>query len=142
MDTYIVKQADIKRKWYLIDAQGQVLGRLASRIAQLLRGKHKILYSSHLDVGDHVVVVNAAKIEVTGKKSSQKRYYYHSGYPGGLRLVPFSKLLSEKPTRVLEKAIKGMLPHNKLGREMFRKLRVYAGPEHSQQAQRPELLEL
>ncbi len=142
MGTYAVKQTDIQRKWYLVDAQGQVLGRLASRVAQILRGKHKPLYSPHLDVGDHVVVINAEKIRVTGKKFSQKQYYYHTGYPGGLRSVPFSKCLSEKPTRVLEKAIKGMLPHNKLGRKMFGKLRVYAGPEHPHRAQQLESLEL
>ncbi|RKY67278.1 MAG: 50S ribosomal protein L13 [Candidatus Latescibacterota bacterium] len=142
MDTYVVKQEDIQRKWYLVDAQGQVLGRLATKVAQILRGKHKVLYSPHLDVGDHVIVINADKIRVTGKKYAQKRYYYHTGYPGGLRSVSFSKLLSEKPVRVLEKTVKGMLPHNKLGKKMFRKLRVYAGPEHSHQAQQPELLEL
>ncbi|MCD6170116.1 MAG: 50S ribosomal protein L13 [Candidatus Latescibacteria bacterium] len=142
MDTYVVKQEDIQRKWYLVDAQGQVLGRLASKVAQILRGKHKALYSPHLDVGDHVIVINADKIRVTGKKYAQKRYYYHTGYPGGLRSVSFSKLLSEKPVRVLEKTVKGMLPHNKLGKKMFRKLRVYAGPEHAHQAQQPELLEL
>lgn len=126
----------------MIDAEGKVLGRLASEIAKILRGKHKPHYSPHLDTGDHVVVINAEKIKVTGKKSSQKVYYHHTGYPGGLRSVSYAKLLQERPERVLEHAVKGMLPHNRLGRKMFKKLRVYAGSDHPHQAQRPEVLNI
>lgn len=142
MKTYSIKQKDIKREWYLIDASGKVLGRLASRVASILKGKHKPTYSPHLDVGDHVIIINADKIKVTGKKFHQKEYYHHTGYPGGLRSVSFGKIFQEKPERILYHAIWGMLPHNRLGRKMIKKLRIYAGAEHPHQAQKPEVLEL
>ena len=138
MTTYATKAGDIQRKWYLIDAEGQVLGRLASRVAHILRGKHKPHFSTHLDTGDHVIIINAEKIRVTGKKVEQKRYCRYSGYPGGLQVTPYRKVLRVKPERILETAIRGMLPKNKLGRKMFRKLRVYAGDAHPHQAQQPE----
>jgi len=140
--TYSVKQRDIKREWYLVDASGKVLGRLASRVASILKGKHKPTYSPHLDVGDHVIIINADKIKVTGKKFHQKMYYHHTGYPGGLRSVSFRKIFQEKPERILYHAIWGMLPHNRLGRKMIKKLRIYAGAEHPHQAQKPKVLEL
>lgn len=142
MKTYSVKQRDIKREWYLVDASGKVLGRLASRVASILKGKHKPTYSPHLDVGDHVIIINADKIKVTGKKFHQKMYYHHTGYPGGLRSVSFRKIFQEKPERILYHAIWGMLPHNRLGRKMIKKLRIYAGAEHPHQAQKPKVLEL
>lgn len=142
MITYIAKPRDVHRKWYLADAEGKTLGRFASAIATILRGKHKPIYSPHMDVGDHVVVINADKISVTGKKALQKEYYHYSGYPGGLKTVSYARLIQEKPERVLEHAIKGMLPHNKLGRRMFKKLRIHAGPEHTHQAQKPEPIDL
>ena len=142
MKTYAVKAGDIQRKWYVADADGKTLGRFASEVARILRGKHKPIYSPHLDAGDHVIVVNAAKVAVTGRKAQQKRYYRHSGYPGGLKSVSYSELMERKPEKVLEQTIKGMLPHNSLGRQMFRKLRVYAGPEHLHQAQRPEVIHI
>ncbi|MFQ5637402.1 MAG: 50S ribosomal protein L13 [bacterium] len=142
MKTFSPKPADINRKWYLVDADGQVLGRLASRVATILRGKHKAIYAPHADVGDHVVIVNAEKIKVTGKKAKTKKYFRHTGYPGGGRFDTYSDLMTKHPERILEKAIKGMLPHNKLGRQMFKKLKVYAGENHVHQAQRPEKLEL
>ena len=131
---------EVEHKWYLVDANGQVLGRLASKVAQILRGKHKPMYSPHLDLGDHVIIINANKIRVTGKKLQQKFYYRHTGYPGGLRSKSLGVLLKEKPEWILEHAIKGMLPHNKLGRKIFKKLRVYSGVEHPHQAQNPEIL--
>jgi len=142
MRTESAKAEQIERKWYLVDAEGKVLGRLASRIAHILQGKHKPYYTPHLDTGDHVVVINADKVKVTGKKASQKVYYRHSGYPGGLKEIPYSKVLQEHPERILIHAVRGMLPKNKLGRKMLKKLRVYAGPDHPHQAQRPELLDL
>ena len=142
MRTYIAKPADIKRKWYLVDAEGEVLGRLASRVAAILRGKHKPIYSPHMDVGDHVIIVNAEKIRVTGKKAKNKTYFRHSGYPGGVTMEKYSDLQKKHPERILEKAIWGMLPHNRLGRKMYKKLKVHAGKEHGHQAQRPEKMEL
>jgi large subunit ribosomal protein L13 len=142
MKTYAVKAGDIERKWYVADAEGKPLGRFASGVARILKGKHKPTYSPHLDTGDHVIVVNASKVVVTGRKAEQKRYVRHSGYPGGLKSVPYAKLMSTRPEKILEHAIKGMLPHSSLGRQMFRKLRVYAGPEHRQQAQKPEPLQV
>lgn len=142
MKTYAVKAGDIQRKWYVADAEGKVLGRFASEVAKILRGKHKPTYSTHLDTGDHVVVVNASKVVVTGKKAQQKHYYRHSGYPGGLKSITYEKLMKRKPESILEQAIEGMLPHNSLGRQMYRKLRVYAGPKHEQQSQKPEALDL
>ena len=142
MKTHAVKAGDIQRKWYVADAEGKVLGRFASEVARILRGKHKPTYSPHLDVGDHVIVVNASKVVVTGKKAEQKQYYRHSGHPGGLKSVSFAKLMQRRPEKVLEHAIKGMLPHNSLGRQMFRKLRVYAGAEHGHESQKPEAIEI
>jgi large subunit ribosomal protein L13 len=135
--TYVVKASEIDRGWWLIDATDQPLGRLATRVATLLAGKHKPTWSPHLDTGDHVVVVNAAKIKVTGNKLAQKRYYRHSNYPGGLREETLADLLARRPERVVEMAVKGMLPHNRLGNAMFRKLKVYPGADHPHQAQRP-----
>ncbi|MGH7457990.1 MAG: 50S ribosomal protein L13 [Longimicrobiaceae bacterium] len=142
MKTYSVKEAEIERRWWLVDAQGKVLGRLASEIARLLRGKHKPVYTPHLDTGDHVVVVNAGKVRLTGRKADQKTYFRHSGYMGGEKHIPFRRMLDKHPERVIELAVKGMLPKNTLGRQMRGKLRVYAGPEHPHQAQAPELLSL
>ncbi|TAK36320.1 MAG: 50S ribosomal protein L13 [Chloroflexota bacterium] len=135
MKTHAVKASEIKREWHVLDASGQTLGKLAAHVAVLLRGKHKPTYSPHLDVGDHVIVINAAKIKVTGHKLSDKMYYRHSQYPGGLKSISLGELLQKRPGRVIEHAVKGMLPHNALGRQMFRKLRVYAGGEHPHQAQ-------
>ena len=140
MKTYSLKAGDIQRKWYAVDAENQVLGRLASRVAHILRGKHKPYFSTHLDTGDHVIIINAEKIRVTGRKSEQKCYYRYSGYPGGLRITPYRKMLTSKPERILETAIKGMLPKNRLGRQMYRKLKVYAGNDHPHQAQKPEAI--
>ena len=140
MRTYALKAGDIQRKWYVIDAEGQVLGRLASRVAHILRGKHKPCFSTYLDAGDHVIIINAEKVKVTGRKSEQKEYYRYSGYPGGLKVTPYRKMLASKPEHILEMAIKGMLPKNRLGRKMYRKLKVYAGGDHPHQAQQPEVL--
>jgi large subunit ribosomal protein L13 len=136
--TISAKAEDIQRDWYVIDAQGQTLGRLASRIATLLRGKHKPIYTPHVDCGDYVIVVNAEKIHVTGQKMTQKIYYRHSGYPGGLKEVALRDQLKKFPDRVIESAVQGMLPHNRLGRKMFKKLKVYAGSDHPHQAQQPK----
>ena len=140
MKTFVPNVDDIERKWYIIDAQDQILGRLASQIATLLRGKHKPEYTPHLDLGDHVVIVNADKIKVTGRKLSNKFYTRYTGFPGGLRTSSFEKLMHERPERVLFHAVKGMLPKNRLGRKMIKKLRVYTGPDHPHQAQQPEAL--
>ena len=140
--TYVVKEADIERKWILMDASGQTLGRLASRIAQVLKGKHKPTYSPHMDGGDYVVVINADKIAVTGRKLDQKNYYRHTGYPGGIREINLRGLLERHPTYAVKFAVRGMLPKNRLGRRMLRKLKIYAGPEHPHQAQNPEVVEL
>ena len=142
MKTYAVRQADIERGWWVVDATDQTLGRLATRIATLLEGKHKPVYTPHLDTGDHVVVINAAKVKVTGNKLAQKAYYRHSGYPGGLKEESLAALMARKPEIVVERAVKGMLPQNRLGRAMFKKLRVYRGPEHPHQAQQPTAAEL
>ncbi|HPX93105.1 MAG TPA: 50S ribosomal protein L13 [Bacillota bacterium] len=142
MKTYMPKAGDIDRKWYLVDAEGQILGRLATGIAAILRGKNKAEYTPHMDMGDFVVVVNAEKIVLTGKKEEQKLYRRHTGYPGGLREIPYERMMEKHPERVLEKAVRGMLPKNTLGRAMFRKLKVYAGPEHKHQAQQPVKIEL
>jgi large subunit ribosomal protein L13 len=135
MRTHSAKASDIERKWWVIDASGKKLGRLASEAAVLLKGKHKPIYTPHLDVGDFVIVVNATKIEVTGKKLSDKVYYRHSNYPGGFKSINLEKLLQTNPTRAIEYAVKGMLPHNRLGAAMFKKLKVYAGAEHPHEAQ-------
>jgi large subunit ribosomal protein L13 len=140
MRTYSAKPADIQRKWYLVDADGKTLGRLAAKIAGILRGKHKPTFTPHMDTGDHVVVVNAEKIHLTGDKVRRKTYYRHSGYPGGLKSETVAEVLKKKPSAVVERAIKGMLPKNPLGKQMGRKLNVYAGPAHPHQAQRPEPL--
>jgi large subunit ribosomal protein L13 len=140
--TYAVKADEIERSWWLVDATDQTLGRLASRVASVLEGKHKPIYSPHLDTGDHVIVVNAEKVRVTGNKLLQKRYYRHSGYPGGLREESLEALLARKPELVIERAVKGMLPHNRIGRAMFKKLKVYRGPSHPHQAQQPTAMEV
>ena len=142
MKTYTVRKGDIKREWYVVDAQGKTLGRLASEIAKILRGKHKPIYVPHLDCGDYVIVVNAEKVRVTGKKLDQKFYYRHSGYPGGLTSINLRDQLQKHPTRVMEAAVRGMLPKNRLGRAMIKKLKVYAGDSHPHQAQQPKALEL
>ena len=141
MGTFTAKPETVVQDWYLVDATDKVLGRLATEIATRLRGKHKPEYTPHVDTGDHIVIVNAAKIRVTGDKLSQKKYYRHSGYPGGIKESVLSDELENNPERVIERAVKGMLPKNSLGRAMFRKLRVYAGPDHSHQAQQPKALE-
>ena len=140
--TYTVRKGDIKREWYVVDAQGRTLGRLASQIAKILRGKHKPIYVPHLDCGDYVIVVNAEKVRVTGKKLDQKFYYRHSGYPGGIKSINLRDQLQKHPTRVLEAAVRGMLPKNRLGRAMIKKLKVYAGGSHPHQAQQPKVWEL
>jgi len=142
MKTYIPKPSEIGRKWYLVNAEGKILGRLSSRIAQILSGKDKPTYTPHLDVGDFVVVINAEKVKVTGNKEEKKIYYRHSGYPGGLKERTYQELLDKKPQDIIRKAVRGMLPKSKLGRQMFQKLKVYAGPQHPHQAQKPEQLDL
>lgn len=139
--TYAVKAAEIERRWRVVDADGATLGRLSTRVATVLRGKHKPSFSPHLDAGDPVVVVNAAKIRVTGKKLQDKQYIRHSGYPGGLRVETLERLLARRPEEVIRRSIRGMLPRNRLGQKMLRKLFVYAGPEHPHAAQRPEPLD-
>lgn len=138
MKTHSTKPSDINRGWYLVDAEGQTLGRLASEIAKVLRGKHKPIYAPHLDTGDYVIVVNAEKVHVTGNKLDQKIYHRHSGYPGGLKSITLREQLKRHPSRVIRSAVKGMLPHNKLGRATIRKLKVYAGDAHPHQAQQPK----
>jgi len=135
MKTYSPKASEVKRDWYVVDAEHKTLGRLAVEIAKVLRGKHKSMYSPHFDTGDFVIVTNAAKVRVTGKKTKDKIYYQHSGYPGGLRESTFADMLKKHPTRPMERAVKGMLPHNPLGRAMYRRLKVYAGEAHPHQAQ-------
>ena len=135
MKTYSVKKADIERAWHVMDADGKTLGRLATEAAVLLRGKHKPTYTTNLDVGDYVIVINAKKVVVTGNKAEQKMYYRHSNYPGGLKTTNYNALMEKHPTRIIEYAIKGMLPHNRLGAAMFKKLKVYAGPTHPHEAQ-------
>lgn len=142
MKTYATKASDIVRKWYVVDAQGQTLGRLASKVATILIGKHKPMFSPNMDTGDFVIIINAEKIVVTGRKLTAKMYYRHSGYPGGIKSADLETMLAKHPERVLRLAIKNMLPHNHLGRGMIRKLKVYAGPNHDHAAQQPEKLEL
>lgn len=142
MRTYSPKPGDVERQWHVIDANDVVLGRLASQTATLLRGKHKAQYAPHVDVGDFVIIVNADKIALTGKKHEQKFAYRHSGYPGGLRANNYTTMLQRYPRRVVEKAVRGMLPHNRLGRQMMSKLKVYAGPDHPHQAQQPVTFEI
>ena len=140
MKTYMANPDKIERKWYVVDAEGATLGRLASEIAKVLRGKNKPEYTPHIDTGDYVIVVNAEKIKVTGKKLDQKVYYRHSGYVGGIKETTLKEMLNKHPERVIEFAVKGMLPKGPLGRQMFTKLHVYAGPDHEQAAQKPEVL--
>ncbi len=142
MKTYVTKPADVERAWYVVDAEGQTLGRLASSVASILKGKHKPIYSPAVDCGDFVVVVNADKIAVTGRRLEQKKYYRHSLYIGGLKEITLRDQLQQHPERVVESAVRGMLPKNTLGRKMFKKLKVYAGTEHPHQAQQPQPLEL
>ncbi len=140
MTTLFIKTTEPERKWYLVDAQNQVLGRLASQVAHILKGKHKPTFSMHLDAGDHIVVINADKIRVTGRKLEQKRYTRYTGYPGGLRVTELGKAVRIKPENVFTHAVRGMMPHNRLGRQMMKKLRVYAGTQHPHKAQNPQAL--
>lgn len=137
MKTFSAKPQDVQHNWFVIDANNLVLGRLASEIAKRLRGKHKPEYTPHVDTGDYIIVINAEKIRVTGRKKTDKMYYHHSGYPGGLKSISFDKLIKKAPERIIELAVKRMLPRGPLGRAMFRKLKVYAGPEHKHDAQQP-----
>ena len=137
MRTYQAKPHEIVRKWHLIDAKGEILGRLAVSAARLLRGKHKPIFTPNVDTGDHVIVINASQVHLTGKKLKTKTYYHHTGFPGGLKAITAERLLQKKPTEVLSKAIRGMLPKTPLGKQMARKLRIYAGPDHPHSAQRP-----
>lgn len=140
MRTYLAKEADIDRKWHVVDAEGKILGRLATRVATLLRGKHKPTFTPNVDTGDHVVIINAEKIRLTGHKFKKKVYYHHTGYPGGIKSITAEHLHEKDPTAMVTKAVKGMLPKNPLGKKMAKKLRVYAGTTHSHMAQRPEPL--
>ena len=142
MSTYMAKPNEVDRQWYVVDAAGKTLGRLATGIAEVLRGKRKVIYTPHVDTGDYVIVINAEKINLTGNKWEQKKYYRHSGYPGGLKETTYEKLVQKKPELIIEKAVSGMIPHNKLGRQMIKKLKVYKGPDHPHQAQQPVELEL
>ena len=142
MNTFSAKPAEVRRDWYVVDATNKTLGRLSTEIARRLRGKHKVEYTPHVDTGDYIVVVNAEKIRVTGNKLKDKMYHHHTGYVGNLKSVPLEKLLDEHPERVIEKAVKGMMPRGPLGRQMFSKLRVFAGPEHTHAAQQPIPLEV
>lgn len=138
MKTYFATNENIEHKWYVVDASGQVLGRLATQIARYLRGKHKPEYTPHADTGDYIVVLNASQVKITGRKAQDKIYYRHSGYPGGIKETTFEKMQAKHPTRIIENAVKGMLPKNPLGRSMLRKLKVYSGAEHPHTAQQPE----
>ena len=140
--TPIPRTEQIQRKWYVVDAKGKVLGRLASEVAKILRGKHKPTFTPHLDVGDFVIIINAKDVRLTGRKLEQKELRWYTGYPGGLRRMRYADLLRRNPVKAVEHAVKGMLPKNRLGRKLFRKLKVYAGPEHPHQAQKPEPLEI
>ena len=142
MKTLSVRPQDVEHDWYVVDAENQTLGRLAAALARRLRGKHKASYTPHVDTGDYIVVVNADKVRVTGKKQTDKIYYRHSGYPGGIKAARFEEMIAKHPERVIEKAVKGMLPRNPLGRAVFRKLKVYAGSEHPHAAQQPKPLQL
>ena len=142
MKTFSAKAHEVKRDWYIIDASNKVLGRVATEIARRLRGKHKAEYTPHVDTGDYIVVINAEKITVTGRKFKEKMYYRHTGFPGGIKSISFDKLQDQNPVRIIELAVKGMLPKNVLGREMYRKMKVYAGSEHPHAAQQPKKLEI
>ena len=140
MKTFMASPATIDRKWYVVDAEGKTLGRLASEVAKVLRGKNKAIYTPHMDTGDYVIVINAEKVKITGKKLDQKIYYHHSDYVGGMKETTLREMLAKKPEEVIEHAVKGMLPKGPLGRQMYTKLHVYAGPEHKHEAQKPEVL--
>jgi large subunit ribosomal protein L13 len=142
MKTYSAKAEEVQRDWFVVDATEKTLGRLATEIAHRLRGKHKAEYTPHVDTGDYIVVINAEKVKVTGAKATDKMYHHHTGYPGGLKSISFEKLIDKAPERVLQKAVKGMLPRNPLGRAMFKKLKVYAGGEHPHTAQQPQPLNI
>lgn len=142
MSTFLAKHNEVERKWYLVDATDKVLGDVATKVASILRGKHKPIFTPHVDTGDYVVIVNAEKIRVTGNKAEQKVYRRYTGYADGLRETPYAEVLAKHPERILEHAIKGMLPKNTLGRQMYKKLYVYAGPDHKHEGQKPELLKL
>jgi large subunit ribosomal protein L13 len=142
MKTFVAKPESVKRDWYVVDAEGKTLGRIATEIARRLRGKHKAEYTPHVDTGDYIIVVNAEKVTVTGNKTQGKMYHAHTGYPGGLKSINFEKLQAKKPEMIIEKAVKGMLPRGPLGRAMFRKLKVYAGAEHTHAAQQPQVLDI
>ena len=142
MKTFVAKPESVKRDWYVVDAEGKTLGRIATEIARRLRGKHKPEYTPFLDTGDYIVVTNVDKLRVTGNKAEGKKYYRHSGFPGGLKSITFDKLQAKKPEMIIEKAVKGMLPKGPLGREMYRKLKVYAGSEHAHAAQQPQVLDI
>ena len=142
MKTYMATPSTIERKWYVVDAEGQTLGRLASEVATVLRGKHKPTYTPHLDTGDFVIVINAEKVKLTGRKESQKMYYRFTGYVGNLKKITYKTMMEKHPDRIIQLAVKGMIPHNVLGRQVMDKLHVYAGSEHPHQAQKPEVLEI
>lgn len=142
MRTFSAKPTEIKQDWYIVDAEGVVLGRLASQVAQILRGKHKPIFTPHIDTGDFVIVLNAEKVRLTGTKEEKKSYFHHTGYPGGVRVRSYTEMMAKFPERVIEKAVKGMIPHNRLGRQILKKLKVYAGAEHPHAAQQPKPLEI
>ncbi len=142
MKSFVAKPNEIERKWYVIDAEGKTLGRLSTEIASILRGKHKPIFTPHVDTGDYVIVINAEKVVLTGKKLEQKSYRYHTGYSGGLKEIPYEKLMEKNPEKIISLAVKGMLPKNSLGRAMFKKLKVYKGSEHKHEAQKPEVYEI
>ena len=142
MKTYSAKPLEVERKWWVVDAEGQTLGRLATAVANILRGKNKPQYTPNVDTGDFVIVINSSKVKVSGTKETDKKYYRHSGYPGGLKVETFKSLMEKNPVAAVEKAVKGMLPHNTLGQEQFNKLKVYAGAEHPHQAQNPQVYEM
>ncbi|MDR3072710.1 MAG: 50S ribosomal protein L13 [Clostridiales Family XIII bacterium] len=139
MSSFIAKPHEVEKKWYIVNAEGQTLGRLASEVASILRGKKKPIYTPHVDTGDYVIVINAEKIEVTGKKRKEKIYKRHTGYPGGLREITFEKLQAKNPEEIIRHAVKGMMPKGRLGRQMFKKLKIYVGSEHVHEAQKPEV---
>ncbi len=142
MKSYMAKPAEVDHKWYVIDATDQTLGRLSSEVASMLRGKHKPIYTPNVDTGDFIIVINASKIRLTGNKLTQKKMRWYTGYPGGLKEIDYGSLMQKKPEKIIEAAVKGMLPHNRLGASMFKKLKVYRGSEHPHQAQKPEVREL
>ncbi len=141
MKSYMAKPNEIDRKWYVIDAEGKVLGRLATEVATILSGKNKPIYTPHVDTGDFVIIINADKIKLTGKKLEQKHYIYHTGHPGGLKEISYKRMIEEKPEKIIQLAVKGMLPKNSLGRKMIKKMKVYSGAEHKHEAQQPEIYE-